>query len=328
MLRKYDPQIGRFAGVDLVAAQSPGRSPYHYGGNDPIFFNDPTGAFNLPPGLPGTAQRALQQFDDFSNEGSGQNLYQYESDGGGMNTRAGAGGSGGGGYAAWWSNFLGGVPNDEYDHEYRSDWEGDPQMFNNYRAIDGQWTFETPNWDDYYTTQEDIPYKYVGSVIREGLPEGENGGEALEMTRGTLDATIFASDLTQNGIVGAQQLANWASGTASPVLKFSEMPLARIGNLGKLTVEGGGRILGGFAVGLTIVDMTQHGVNWSNGTDLVFGLVAFIPVAGWAISGTYFLSNIIVHGVTGKSIGDHLGDVYNSPGAQSAINNWPITPNF
>ena len=41
--RKYDPQIGRFNGVDAMSEQTIGLSPYHFGGNNPAMYNDPTG---------------------------------------------------------------------------------------------------------------------------------------------------------------------------------------------------------------------------------------------------------------------------------------------
>jgi RHS repeat-associated protein len=41
--RWYIDEIGRFAGVDPIADQMPGWSPYSYGFDNPISFNDPTG---------------------------------------------------------------------------------------------------------------------------------------------------------------------------------------------------------------------------------------------------------------------------------------------
>jgi RHS repeat-associated protein len=42
--RKYDAQIGRFTGVDMLSEVGFSQSPYHFGENNPITFNDPTGA--------------------------------------------------------------------------------------------------------------------------------------------------------------------------------------------------------------------------------------------------------------------------------------------
>ena len=41
--RKYDAQIGRFTGVDIKAEEFAGLTPYQFGGNNPVMFNDPMG---------------------------------------------------------------------------------------------------------------------------------------------------------------------------------------------------------------------------------------------------------------------------------------------
>ncbi len=51
-LRQYDAQIGRFTGVDVLSEATFSFSPYHYGANDPVFFNDPSGAVFVKPGPP------------------------------------------------------------------------------------------------------------------------------------------------------------------------------------------------------------------------------------------------------------------------------------
>lgn len=61
---------------------------------------------------------------------------------------------------------------------------------------------------------------------------------------------------------------------------------------------------------ITANNIRENGLNWSNGTDLFMEGVAFVPFGGWAISGLYFLANAAVKYETGKSIGDHLGDVF------------------
>ena len=44
--RKYDAQIGRFTGVDILAEKVFNQSTFQYGSNNPIFYNDPSGALN------------------------------------------------------------------------------------------------------------------------------------------------------------------------------------------------------------------------------------------------------------------------------------------
>jgi RHS repeat-associated protein len=41
--RKYDAQIGRFSGVDILAEKSVDLNPFHFGANNPAFYNDPYG---------------------------------------------------------------------------------------------------------------------------------------------------------------------------------------------------------------------------------------------------------------------------------------------
>lgn len=75
LYRKYDPQIGRFNGGDAMSELSSGVSPYHFGGNNPAMFIDPTGLFKqansnefegwglAPVGLSGSLQTLLSNFE-------------------------------------------------------------------------------------------------------------------------------------------------------------------------------------------------------------------------------------------------------------------------
>ena len=42
--RQYDPQIGRFSGVDVLSESTMGLSTYQFGNNNPATYNDPSGA--------------------------------------------------------------------------------------------------------------------------------------------------------------------------------------------------------------------------------------------------------------------------------------------
>ncbi|MBS1745562.1 MAG: hypothetical protein JST21_05285 [Bacteroidetes bacterium] len=50
--RQYDAQIGRFTGIDMLAELTPSLTPYHFGADDPNYWNDPTGLSLLDPNLP------------------------------------------------------------------------------------------------------------------------------------------------------------------------------------------------------------------------------------------------------------------------------------
>lgn len=41
--RKYDAQVGRFTGIDMMAESFAGINPYQFGANNPVMFNDPMG---------------------------------------------------------------------------------------------------------------------------------------------------------------------------------------------------------------------------------------------------------------------------------------------
>ena len=47
--RQYDNALGRFHGIDALAATEPHRTPYHFAGNNPIVFSDPSGLKRLAP---------------------------------------------------------------------------------------------------------------------------------------------------------------------------------------------------------------------------------------------------------------------------------------
>ena len=64
--RNYDPQLGRFGGVDALSEQTAGLSVYHYGANNPLLFNDPTGAKYLPPEI--LAQESIPNALELSND--------------------------------------------------------------------------------------------------------------------------------------------------------------------------------------------------------------------------------------------------------------------
>jgi RHS repeat-associated protein len=52
--RTYDPYLGRFNHIDPLAAMVPGLSPYHFGFNNPVRYNDPLGLMGQDAGIWGT----------------------------------------------------------------------------------------------------------------------------------------------------------------------------------------------------------------------------------------------------------------------------------
>ena len=92
--RKYDPQLGRFTGVDIEAEQFAGINPYQFAGNNPVSFNDPMGdkymdangnVWHRADPLAGTSSAGLWlggEGGDYFGDGSGGN---FGGGGGGYN---------------------------------------------------------------------------------------------------------------------------------------------------------------------------------------------------------------------------------------------------
>jgi RHS repeat-associated protein len=112
--RGLDPQLGRFAQIDPLSEWTYDQSPYQYGANNPIFWNDPLGASLLGPGVlpevfvvtpyrPRTIFGAptwattLPPFGLYSNGTDGLIFGGGTSGGGGGGGMGGGQGSGGGG---------------------------------------------------------------------------------------------------------------------------------------------------------------------------------------------------------------------------------------
>jgi RHS repeat-associated protein len=65
--REYDPVLGRFNGVDIMATKYANLSPYNYGFNNPVYWNDPTGADVEPP----TWQQLMAAINALLEDGGG-----------------------------------------------------------------------------------------------------------------------------------------------------------------------------------------------------------------------------------------------------------------
>ena len=307
--RKYDPQTGRFTGVDMQAEQFSGLNPYQFAANNPILFNDVTGAkytHKLPThGSGGVSSRSM--IDDYmfidpnmlyGDGGAG--------DGDGDGSGGGGGGFGNGPYANYYYDAWNNAP-DGKDTHFTLDKNGNI-VYYNYANYYGTATFETTG---YHGLESDVPegvYFFQGTSTHSyKTNDNQNGGNGWEASHAILDGVDLSWNLTKNGVTGAQRLANLASNTNNAVVKLGELKIAKFGKL-VLKAEGAGHLLSFTGVAITIYDIGENGLNWSNGLDLVMGAAGFIPGVGWLISGTYFLANTIVKSETGESIGDHLGD--------------------
>jgi hypothetical protein len=81
--RKYDPQIGRFTGVDIMAEEFVGINPYQFGLCNPILFNDPTGALTENPASFDNASSLLTYIMDNGIDGFDYEFNRWTFGGGG-----------------------------------------------------------------------------------------------------------------------------------------------------------------------------------------------------------------------------------------------------
>jgi len=89
------------------------------------------------------------------------------------------------------------------------------------------------------------------------------------------------------------------------------------------TIDALGRRVAIVGVLVTAVDIGANGLNWQNGTDAAVGLATLaVPGVGWIIGAAYFLADPLVKHLTGKGIGEHIGDGVNliKDGSNSIIN--------
>lgn len=100
--RKYDAQIGRFTGVDMLGEATKNLTPFQFGNNNPIFYNDPSGALffggRMEKGPDG------EYHVGWVNEmlWNAKGFFDFGDDG-----ESGGGGGGGGGGKRVFTNFQG-----------------------------------------------------------------------------------------------------------------------------------------------------------------------------------------------------------------------------
>ncbi|HEY5370692.1 MAG TPA: RHS repeat-associated core domain-containing protein [Hanamia sp.] len=98
--RIYDPQIGRFGGIDALSSTTLGLSPYQFAYNDPTLFNDPGGMKATPKDGYSQYSPAEQQYinglADPMHHGEGWGEEFMAGGGGGSGSAGGSAGDGGG----------------------------------------------------------------------------------------------------------------------------------------------------------------------------------------------------------------------------------------
>jgi len=217
--RGYDPQLGRFKQIDPLADRFNEISVYQFGLNNPIAFNDPTGALTKAEfdAALGEASKLLNS-DDFVN-GPGQNVSLVSgghlagqmqgadagpADGG---DNGGAGGGGNYGGTAFTPSDLTG---------YSPIWAVDP--------ING---LEVVGW------AKDLATATVTAKKKEN---------AVDVAAKTIDYTDQAMTLTDANLVGAQKLANVVSKTSNKITFLKDVAVlgavARVTGVATIVVDG------------------------------------------------------------------------------------------
>jgi hypothetical protein len=133
-----------------------------------------------------------------------------------------------------------------------------------------------------------------GDVIHvDGI--GHGSMDNWEKAGTIIGGTGLAIDVTENAMKSTQLLAN-AYSAAKPLQELSFL-------------KGASKVLGVTGLFITGGDMIANGVNYNNGTDAVFGIIALIPGPGWIIGGVYFIGNAVLKHETGLSVGDVINNV-------------------
>jgi hypothetical protein len=162
---------------------------------------------------------------------------------------------------------------------------------------------------------------FIQEILNQASSLNSDGNDdGWETANNVLGTTGLAWDLTRFGMIGAQKFANAMSGAVYAVTDIGKLKLLK-----GISFDLAGKYLGGIGLLITAAEIKKSGLNWSNGTDGVMGLVAFILVVGWIISGVYFVGNIIVESNTGHTIGFYIGQFIDStPGPAEPISNDPM----
>jgi RHS repeat-associated protein len=113
----------------------------------------------------------------------------------------------------------------------------------------------------------------------EGMPLADGAQKAV-------DGVTLASDVTINGAIGAQKMANSLSGTTYEVVNLSESTIIK-----GVTVEGASRVLGIASTLYNAGKFVAH-PSWGRGLETAVSGLSLIPGWGWAVGATYFMIDI------------------------------------
>jgi RHS repeat-associated protein len=333
--RGYDQQLGRFMGVDMASEQASGMSVYQFGANSPVMFNDPLGDKLKDP----SERLDLGPLGPYNPFAAAMENLDYQASYGASIIGLNQLGQMGGGFS---SNARFELQSAIYDNLFHPQAAYGNPIQRVFDAINGILSKGyTVDAIRYETNSKGV---FGASILYDNengnfligrdfvrLPEYQSAVESLHSVTGlevagtVLGAGSVSLDLTKQGLMGLQQLANKLGGTKYLITNIGQYKLFKVGSLGEVNVGNLGIGLGILSLTFTSINMWENGANWNNGTDALVGIVSFVPGVGWIIGGSYFFADMVVKSITGKSVGDFLHSSFkNTMFMGSSVGGMPI----
>jgi RHS repeat-associated protein len=320
--RNYDPALGRMNGVDPMASKYASLTPYNYSFNDPVSFNDPSGA--EPPQTINYGARSSNwytsyTYDDRVDYHRGGEFYYGSSSALRFHT-GGRGGGLGGIISSWAPDFYGPVTYVDGNGDTRNT---APSMLisavqsayglditNSYELFN-PWLGETDGKGTYQGAWDMFNVGALNAIVRHGyrvelrmVQQTQNG--SCPKCPNTPAAT---GDLPWRDVATAE-LTIW--GAAFTIAEHNSKPLYQGLKSWMAEAKLAGRTgikLGLLGLGITAIDVLKNGPRTSSALDGIFGtVVTFGGAPGAIVGGIYFAINFGTTAMTGKSLGQHVDD--------------------
>ena len=274
--RQYDPSTGRFYNIDLLAETTYNVSPYHFAGNNPVLFGDPSGLRKAGPtarvdDLPTWAQTMWNRTPE-----GGKTSWEGSSNGSFLLMTPTADGKGGiingasGEFTSIEFDYSGSIILEEV--HIKGEKRGSTES--GWSQLDGK------DWFGIGLGGVGAFFDIKGNSLHNDL-----------YWKGKTTGKIYIKNPFTSTKVGWKANSFKASGKVFQGAKGLATKLSVVG----LAFTAGDIIAG-------------DGLTTSNILDATFGVAGFIPGVGWMISGSYFLINTGVQLYSGKSIGEHLDE--------------------
>ncbi len=297
-LRGYNAQIGRFSGIDILADKYSSITPYQFAANNPIIFNDPTGAEYSYKDKNGDK---WHHADLFSGTAAAGQAYQKGNGFDGFGDRSRVTGM------ENFSQYL----NDLYKNSsngittYTNETSGKSSLYN-YTNLKGA-NFGAPEYHGLQSHTEGEMYYYTGiaSMPRYEQGEAHSGLDYLGVAVGAVGTYAgYVGEAFHNELYWVQRngIARLTS-TAKSNYTFERSYNLIGGELS--TAKAIGKYASIAGVAISAYQFAENR-SYANGFDLAMSFTAFIPGVGWAISGTYFLANTMDQAITGQTIGQQI----------------------